>query len=429
MDEYNEIFIDYQNKSIFDKFNNFFKIHIRGSTLKTEILSGIIIYATIAYIIFVNPLILSDANMDVSITTNSTVLVIGLFSIIFGLITNMPFVVGPGMGLNTMFANELVKGYNGDWRKGLFFCFCLSCIYLLISVTGICSYLINKIPSGIKNSIIVGIGTYQTLIGLVTMKIIQNCDTQILCLSSIKDEIWIGILCFSVIMILQTLENKYAILIGIVISTIFSILMGFTHIPEDIFSLPKFSFYEFNYDILEDRITWTELIPFLLVLILDVGGCIYAGSDMAGLLVNDKLSNLREIFVCIGVGNIICSVITTSPMIIFVESFVGIQSGGRTGIVPITVGILFLLSIFFTPLFKTIPHEASAPVLIFIGSIMIKNVKYINWDNYSEAFPCFLVIIFITFTYSISYGIIIGISCYIIINICIITKEFLIKCI
>lgn len=406
--------------------NKFFKLKERGTTVKTEIIAGITTFMTMAYILAVNPGILSATGMDINALFLATAISAGVATLVMALVANLPFALAPGMGLNAFFAFGVVIGMGYSWQMALTAVFIEGIIFIILSFFNVREAVINSIPLGVKKAISVGIGLFIAFIGL------YNNGTGLVQLGTPESVplhlgrfawgseallIIVGLLIISTLLVFKV---KGALLIGIIVSTIIAIPMGLTTVPTD-WSLNldmsaiafKFDFSKlFSIDML------VILFTFLFVDMFDTVGTLIGVSTKAGMLTKEgKVPNAKQALLADAVGTTVGACLGTSTVTTYVESASGVSEGGKTGLTALTTAILFFLSIFVAPLFLMIPSAATAPALILVGLFMMSPVKEIKWDDYHESIPAFLTIIMMPLTYSIADGIAIGMTSYVLLHI------------
>lgn len=405
--------------------NNFFKLKENNTTFKTEILAGVTTFMTMAYILIVNPIILSDTGMDFKAVFLATAISAGVATLVMGLYAKLPFALAPGMGLNSLFAVTVVKAMGYSWEVALTAVFIEGIIFILLTFFNVREAIINCIPIGVKKAVSVGIGLFIAFIGLYNngTGIVQLGTPQSVPLhigkfgaTSPALLIMIGLIIISILVILKV---KGALLIGILLTTIIGFPMGITKLPTDwslTFDLSPIAFkFDFS-EILHPRML-VVLFTFLFVDMFDTVGTLIGVSTKAGMLTKDgKVPNAKKALFADAIGTTVGACLGTSTVTTYVESASGVSEGGRTGLTAITTAILFFLAILISPLFLMIPGAATAPALIMVGIFMMSPVKDIKWDDYLEAVPAFLTIIMMPLTYSIAEGIAFGMTSYVLLH-------------
>ena len=424
-----------------------FKLKEHGTTVSTEIMAGITTFMTMAYILAVNPNILSASGMDRGAVFTATALASFLASCLMALLSNYPFVLAPGMGLNAYFAYTVVLGMGYTWRMALAAVFVEGLIFIILSLTNVREAIFNAIPLNLKHAVSVGIGLFIAFIGLQNAHIVVKNDSTLLGLFSFKVSMadgtfsyegitvlltFIGILISSVFLIKNI---KGGILWGILITWGLGILCQFTGLytpnaAAGFYSLlPDFSnglsipslaptFMKMDFSIVFTLDFAIIMFAFLFVDMFDTLGTLIGVASKADMLDEEgKLPHIRGALLSDSIGTSIGAICGTSTVTTFVESASGVAEGGRTGLASLTAGILFGLSLFLSPIFLAIPSFATAPALVVVGFLMLTSITKIDLNDYTEAIPCFIAIIAMPFMYSISEGIAMGTISYVVINV------------
>ena len=412
----------------------FFKLKEHGTNVSTEIMAGVTTFMTMAYILAVNPNILSASGMDRGAVFTATALASFLGSCLMALLSNYPFVLAPGMGLNAYFAYTVVLGMGYTWQMALAAVFVEGLIFIVMSVTNVREAIFNAIPMNLKHAVSVGIGLFIAFIGLQNAHIVVNNDSTLLGLFSFKGSMTDGTFTYEGITVLLAI-------IGILVTAIFliknikgGILCQFTglytpNVDAGFYSLlPDFSnglsipslaptFMKMDFSIVFTFDFVIIMFAFLFVDMFDTLGTLIGVASKADMLDEDgKLPNIRGALLSDAVATSIGAVCGTSTVTTFVESASGVAEGGRTGLTSLTSGILFGLSLFLSPIFLAIPSFATAPALVIVGFLMLTSITKIDFNDYTEAIPCFITIIAMPFMYSISEGIAMGTIAYVVIN-------------
>jgi len=403
-----------------DRIDRFFHITARGSDFKTEFRAGLVLFTTMCYIIVVNPDILSAAKLDKTAVASSTALCACVGSIVMGLFANLPFGTAPGMGLNTYFAYELVVQEHFTASQALAICMAAGGIFLFLGLTGLSNILVNNIPLSMKKAIVVGIGMFQTIVGLYSLGFIEPGTYTVLQLGSnigTTDQL-MGLFTILLISLLMLLEAPGSILIGIIASVGISLSAGFAPLPKAFVGAPDLELPTLDYSVLQTGKGWISVFFIFLVAFIDVGGVVLGIAAQSKELINEHgdVLGAQRAFITVGAGICMSSFCGTSPMIIFLESAAAVQQGGRTGFGAVLAGALFGLSMFFVPALSAVPRSATAPVLVLVGSFMMGAVMAIPWEKINHSLPAFITVCMITFTCSISYGLIAGLAFYFILN-------------
>ena len=423
-----------------------FHLKENHTDVKTEVMAGIPTFMTMAYILAVNPNILSASGMDRGSVFTATALSAFIASCLMALLSNYPFVLAPGMGLNAYFTYTVVLGMGYSWQQALAAVFAEGIIFILLSLTNVREAIFNSIPMNLKHAVSVGIGLFIAFIGLQNAKIVVGNDSTLVSIFSFKSSVaegtfssqgitvllaLIGIL---VTAILLAKDVKGSILWGILITWVLGIICQLTHlyVPNADLGyyslLPDFSsgisvpsmaptFMKMDFSIVFSLDFVVIMFAFLFVDMFDTLGTLIGVASKADMLDKDgKLPNIKGALLSDAVGTTVGAMCGTSTVTTFVESASGVAEGGRTGLTSIVAGILFALSLLLSPIFLAIPSFATAPALIVVGYLMLTSVTKIDFSDMTEAIPCFIAIIAMPFMYSISEGISMGVISYVVIN-------------
>ena len=424
-----------------------FHLKENHTDVKTEVMAGITTFMTMAYILAVNPNILSASGMDRGSVFTATALSAFIATCLMALLSNYPFVLAPGMGLNAYFTYTVVLGMGYTWQQALAAVFAEGIIFILLSLTNVREAIFNSIPMNLKHAVSVGIGLFIAFIGLQNAKIVVGNDSTLVSIFSFKSSVAEGTFSSQGITVLLALigilvtavllakDVKGSILWGILITWVLGIICQLTHlyVPNaDIgyYSLlPDFSngisvpsmaptFMKMDFSIVFSLDFVVIMFAFLFVDMFDTLGTLIGVASKADMLDKDgKLPKIKGALLSDAVGTTVGAVCGTSTVTTFVESASGVAEGGRTGLTSIVAGILFALSLLLSPIFLAIPSFATAPALIVVGYLMLTSVTKIDFNDMTEAIPCFIAIIAMPFMYSISEGISMGVISYVVINI------------
>lgn len=422
---------------------NFFKLKENHTDVKTEVLAGITTFMTMAYILAVNPTMLSAGGMDATAVLIATCLAAFVGTLAMALLANYPFALAPGMGLNAYFAYTVCGTMGYSWKVALMAVFIEGTIFIVLSLTNVREAIFNAIPATLKKGVSAGIGLFIAFIGLQGAHIVVANDTTLL--SYVKfTENWhtegicalLALIGLMVTAVLYIKKVKASILIGILVTWILGMLCqatGIYHVDVEAgyYSLyPTLEMTDFS------AITKTfgqcfsadfhnvgifnfivVLLSFLFVDMFDTLGTLIGVSDKAGMLDKDgKLPRVKQALLADAIATSAGAVLGTSTTTTFVESSAGVGAGARTGLSSVVTGFLFLISILFAPIFTAIPGFATAPALIFVGFLMISAIVKIDFEDLTEAIPAYLCLIAMPLMYSIAEGIAIGVISYVIIN-------------
>lgn len=385
-------------------------------------MAGITTFLTMAYILAVNPSILSETGMDKGALFTTTVIMSALPTIFMGLYAKLPLALAPGMGLNAFFAYTvcMIMGYS--WQFALTAVFLEGLVFILLTVTNLREKIVDVIPETLKNAISAGIGLYVAFIGLKSAGIIVNNEATLVSLGNLASgSALLGAIGIVLTSVLLVKNIKGALLFGILLTTLIGIPLGVTNF-EGIFSIPPSVepiFLKFEWDQVLTKDMVIIVFTLLFVDLFDCIGTVIGVTNRAGMVKADgKIPKLKEVFVVDSVSTTAGAVMGTSTVAVYVESAAGVNEGGRTGLTATVTGVCFLLALFFAPLFLAIPAAATTPVLVLVGLMMMGSVQNVNFTDYSEAIPAFICILFMPLSYSISDGIVLGHLSYIFINLC-----------
>ncbi|MBR6698205.1 MAG: NCS2 family permease [Lachnospiraceae bacterium] len=420
-----------------------FKIKENNTTVKTEIAAGITTFMTMAYILAVNPSILSVTGMDKNAVLVATALAAFIGTMFMALFANLPFVLAPGMGLNAYFAYTVCLTMGYDWRVALAAVFVEGIIFILLSLTNVREAIFNSIPMTLKHAVSAGIGLFIAFIGLQNAKIVVDGATLVEMQSfetnfnSVGIGAILALIGTVVTAILYVKKVKGSILLGILFTWIVGIVCELTGIYVPNVSAGMYSLIpDFSNWLIFDSITETAgqmfkadfksvdvlefivvIFAFLFVDLFDTLGTLVGVASKADMLDKDgKLPRIKGALLSDAVATSAGALLGTSTTTTFVESASGVAEGGRTGLTAVTSAILFLLSVFLAPIFVAIPGFATAPALIIVGFLMLGSILKIDFENFADAIPAYLCVIIMPFAYSISEGISIGVISYVLIN-------------
>ena len=392
------------------------------NNVKTEIIAGITTFMTMAYILAVNPSILGVTGMDKAALFTATALSAVIATLAMALIAKLPFALAPGMGLNAFFAYTVVLTMGYTWEFALTAVFLEGIIFIILTAFNIREMIINAIPKNIKHAISAGIGLFIAFIGLQNSGIIVNNDAVLVGLGDLSSPtVIVALIGIIITAVLLVLNVKGSLLIGILSSTAAALFLGVTHFPDSgMMSLPpslepllfKFDFSNvFSVDML------IILFTFLFVDMFDTVGTLVGVADKAGMLSKEgKIPRVKQALFADAIGTTFGAMIGTSTVTTYVESASGVAEGGRTGLTAFSTAMMFLIALFFAPLFIMIPSAATAPALFIVGLFMMTPILKIDFEDYSESIPAFFTIIMMPLTYSIADGIVFGMLAYVLIK-------------
>lgn len=404
-----------------EKFFNFNK---HQTNLRIEVIAGLTTFMTMAYILVVNPAILSETGMDSGALFVATALAAIVGTLVMAFYAKLPFGLAPGMGLNAFFAYSVVIGMGYSWQFALTAVFIEGLIFILLTLFNVREAIVNAIPMNMKSAVSVGIGLFIALIGLNKAGIIVSGEGTIVALGNMgSSSAWMAALGIALIGVLLVFRIRGAILIGIIGITLLGIPLGVTSIPDN-FSLmsapPSLEpiFFKMNFSRVLSLDMLVVLFTFLFVDMFDtVGTLIGVGTKANMLNKQGKMPNIKKALFADAIGTTAGAVFGTSTTTTYIESASGVAEGGRTGMTALTVAFLFALSLFFAPLFTVIPNAATAPALVIVGLFMMTPIKKIDFEDYTEAVPAFLTIIMMPLAYSIAEGIVFGLLSYVVLKV------------
>ncbi len=391
------------------------------STVRTEVMAGLTTFLTMAYILAVNPNILSETGMDKGAVFTTTVVISAIATMFMGLYAKMPLALAPGMGLNAFFAYTvcMIMGYT--WQFALTAVFLEGLLFLLLTVTNLREKIVEVIPKTLKNAIGAGIGLYIAFIGLKSAGIIVDNPATLVSLGNITSGApLLGLIGIVITAVMLVLNVKGALLWGIILTALIGIPMSVTKF-DGVFSVPPAIdpiFLKFEWAHVFTKEMAIIVFTFLFVDLFDCIGTVIGVTERAGMVKDGKIPRLKEIFMTDSLATTLGAIMGTSTVAVYVESAAGVNEGGRSGLTAFVTGVCFLVALFFAPLFLAIPAAATAPVLVLVGLMMMGAVVKIDFNNYAESVPAFICIIMMPLTYSISDGIVLGHLSYIFINLC-----------
>jgi AGZA family xanthine/uracil permease-like MFS transporter len=393
-----------------------FQLSAHGTTVKTELLAGLTTFLTMAYIIFVNPDILSAAGMPKDAVFVATCLAAALGSAIRGLSANYPIALAPGMGLNAYFAFAVVQGMGFTWQQALGAVFISGCLFILISLFKLREAIVNAIPRSLKFAISAGIGLFLAIIGLKNAGLIAAHPATFVTLGDLHQPgPVLAVIGFFIIVALEQRKVPGAIIIGILAVTVAAVLMGLTPFGGIVAAPPSLAptFLQMDLAGALNMGLLTVILTFFLVELFDASGTLIGVAHRAGLLDKDgKLPRLKRALLADSTAIAAGAALGTSSTTAYIESAAGTAVGGRTGLTAVTVAVLFLAAIVFAPLAGTVPAYATAPALCYVAVLMLKGLAEIAWDDLTEAAPAVVTAITMPFTFSIAHGIAFGFISY-----------------
>jgi adenine/guanine/hypoxanthine permease len=408
--------IEAPGRSLIQKLEQYFAFASHATNWRTEILAGFTTFITMAYIIFVNPAILSETGMPLAAVTSATCLCAAFGSILMGAAANYPLALAPGMGLNAYFTYTVVKGMGVPWQTALGAVFLSGVIFLILTIGGIRQRLVAAIPHQLHAAVGGGIGLFIAFIGFRNAGIIVPSPATTVTLGNLHAPSTIlAIVGLLIISILQVLRVRASILIGVLATTLLGVIFHQVHWQPAPYNLGAIRATAFHLDIRSAlNIGFFEIVfVFLFVDLFDNIGTLVAVTGRAGLIAPDHtIPRLNRIFFADATSTILGSLTGTSTVTSYIESSAGVAAGGRTGVTAIVTGILFFLSLFIAPLVGAIPSFATAPALILVGSLMATGLAQIEWNDPQFAIPAFLTVSTIPLTWSIADGLSFGLTSY-----------------
>ncbi|MCQ4268001.1 NCS2 family permease [Pseudomonas stutzeri] len=389
-----------------------FQLKAHGTNVRTEILAGVTTFLTMAYILFVNPSILSETGMDKGAIFVATCLAAAIGSAVMGLIANYPIALAPGMGLNAFFTYTVVLGMGHTWQVALGAVFVSACLFFLLSIFRIREWIINSIPLELRSAIAAGIGLFLALIALQSAGIVVDNPATLVGMGDLgKPQALLAILGFFLIIGLEARGVTGAVLISILLVTVISILLGVSEFGGVVSMPPSLAPTFLQLDIIGalDVGLVSVIFAFLFVDLFDNSGTLIAVAKKAGLMRKDGyLPKMGRALIADSTAALGGSLLGTSTTTSYIESAAGVSAGGRTGLTAIVVAVLFLLALFFAPLAGSVPAFATAPALLFVAVLMASGLAEIDWHDLTVAAPVLITALAMPLTYSIATGIAFG---------------------
>lgn len=398
-----------------------FKLSEHRTNVRTEVVAGLTTFMTMAYILAVNPGILSATGMPIGGVFTATALSALIATLVMGLTANLPVALAPGMGLNAFFAFTVVLGMGYSWQLALTAVLLEGVVFIGMSLLNIREAIIKSIPENLKKAVAVGIGLFIAFIGLQNAGIIVSDEATVVALGNITGGTGLLALIGLVLTgVLLAYRVKGALLIGILATTVIGIPFGITIIPGD-FSLARLPeapiFCKFEFQNIFTFDFFVVFFTFLFVDLFDTVGTLVGVATKAGLTdAKGDIPKVKFALLADAVGTIAGAALGTSTVTSYVESASGVAEGGRTGLTAVTTALMFGLALFLSPIFLLIPGAATAPALILVGLFMMSPIKDIDLDDYTEAIPAFLTIIMMPLAYSIAEGLIFGVVSFILLK-------------
>ncbi|MGM5629320.1 NCS2 family permease [Apibacter raozihei] len=411
--------------------SSYFQLKENNTTIKKELTAGLITFLTMSYILIVNPSILSETGMDKEALFTTTAIATIFATLLMGIFAKLPIAQGPGMGLNSFFAFSVVLGLGYSWQFALTAVFIEGIIFILLTFFNIRELIVKSIPKVLKEAIPAGIGLFITLIGLKGAGIIVSNPNTLVSLGDFSQHsVWMAFTGLLITAVLFARNINGAILVGIVVASLFGFILGDVALPEtSLISLPP-SIEPIFGKAIEPMMTaqgWKQIFSidmllvvftFLFVNLFDTVGTLIGVVSKIGLTDEEgNFPQMKKALFSDALGTTVGAILGTSTITSYVESASGVASGGRTGLTAVGTALMFILALFLAPLFLMVPAAATAPALIIVGLFMISSVVKINFTDITEGLPAFLTIAFMPFTYSIAEGIVYGMLSYMLLKV------------
>lgn len=397
---------------------HYFKLDELNTSVRTEFIAGLTTFASMAYILFVNPTVLGAAGMDKGAVFTATAIASAVATIFMGVVSLYPIAIAPGLGVNAFFAYSVVIGMGVKWETAMAGVFVAALIFLVLTFFKIREKIINIIPQNLKLAIASGIGLFIAFIGLHDAGlIVANKDTMVSLGHLSSPTSLLSIFGIIVTFILMSRKTPAAIFIGMILTSLAGILTGLIKLPSAIISpapslAPTFGAGVMHVGDINSLQLVTVVITFLIVTFFDTAGTMIGLATQAGFMKNNEMPRAGRALMADAVGMTVGAVIGTSPTSAYVESSSGIAVGGRSGLTSVFTGIFFLFALLFSPLLSVVTSQVTAPALVVVGVLMAKNLRLIDWEDLAIAAPAFLIVIGMPLTYSISDGIALGFILY-----------------
>jgi len=393
----------------------YFRLKENGSTVRGELLGGLTTFVTMAYIVVVNPQILSEAGVPIEGVVFATCVSAAVATLVMGLYANYPIALAPGMSLNAYFTYTVCLGMHVPWRTALGVIFFSGIAFLILTVTKVREQIVNGIPDCLKHSTAGGIGMFIAFVGLRNAKLVVANPATFVSLGSFGSrEAQLACIGLGIMLILMTRKVTGAILIGVLGTTLVGILRGMEHWPAAIFSMPHPSSTWLQLDLRGAmHLGLFEIIfVFLFVDLFDNIGTLVGVCEQGGFVVNGKIPRVGRALVSDAVGTVFGALTGTSTVTSYIESAAGVAAGAKTGLANIVTAALFLLAAFCAPLAAAIPGYATAPALILVGALMTESIGRVEWKDFTEAIPAFVTLLATPLTFSIATGLSLGLISY-----------------
>lgn len=396
--------------------NRLFHIDRSRTTVRREVTAGVTTYLTMAYIAVVNPRILAEAGMDHGAVFVATCLAAAIACAAMGLYANYPIALAPGMGINAFFTYGVVLGMGHPWQVALGALFISGVCFVIISVLPIRTWIVNAFPRSLKMATAAGIGFFLAIIAMRNAGLVVTNEATLVGLGDVKSwSVVLAVLGLVLIAALDALKKTGAVLIGILAVTAIGLVAGEANWQGAVAAVPSLAPTFRQLDVLAafDAALFGVIFAFLFTDLFDTSGTLIAVSKQGNLLDGDgNLPRLRQAVIVDSGASVLGSVLGTSSVTSYIESAAGVKAGGRTGLTSVTVAVLFLLTLFLSPLASTIPDFATASALLFVACVMIRNMVEIDWSDATEYVPAVVLAVTIPFSFSIAHGIAAGFITY-----------------
>ena len=398
-----------------------FQLELNNTSIKQEFIAGFTTFITMAYIIFVNPQMMAASGMDLGASFVGTCIAAAIACFAMGFYSNWPVGLAPGMGLNAFFTYTVVGEMGYSWEVALGAVFIAGILFVIISVTPLRQWMLNSIPMNLRIAMGAGVGLFVGFIGLKTGGIIIQNEATFLSLGNFKNiETLLAALGFLLILVLAVRKVVGAIIIGVLAVTISGLLLGLIQFNGIVSSPPDLKPILLKLDILGalDVAMISVIISFLFVNLFDTAGTLLGVASRANLIQDSgKIVNLDKALKADSSASVAGSFFGCSPVTSYVESSAGVEAGGRTGLTAVTIGMFFLIAIFFSPIASMVPSYATAGALVYVAILMLGGMERLDWSDNTELLPALIMIIMIPLTFSIANGIAIGFIAYVVLKI------------
>ena len=401
-------------------FKKLFGFDPSTMTLRKEVIGGITTFLTMAYILAVNPSILSTTGMDAGAVFTTTCISAVVATLVMAIYAKLPFALAPGMGLNAFFAFTVVLTMGYTWQFALTAVLMEGLIFILLTVTGLRQHIVNAIPLIMRRAISPGIGLFIAFVGLKGAGIVTSSESTFITLGNMHDPAvllsLLGILLTAALLVKGVTGS---LLIGILVTTIIGIPLGVTNFTGIMSVPPSVSpiFWQFEWHNVLTVDMVVVVLTFLFIDMFDTIGTLIGVSNRAGMVDdNGNVKNLNQAFMADAIGTTVGAMLGTSTVTTYVESASGVNAGGRSGLTSLTTALCFVVALLFAPLFLAIPEQATAAALVLVGVMMMHDIRKVDFSDYVTGIPCFICIVLMPLTYSISDGILIGVISYVLLH-------------